>query len=636
MQIVAGTGVPSQPKWMRDVGRLTSVRSQFILAGNIRDLVFNGKSSAPVSVLDALFGFMSEAGAKYILVWDIVDGLSPHPNTAETRQQAKLDFELEIPAGGSNPISLERLAELIKRATQLREVKTAEGEADFIAPPRTAIVIDFASRLTADPERSPEKERLFFIACEKYALNAAPFKVSAVAGAMPTFNPVFWLTNAERDLPSWLSVNNPRVHNIAVSLPDMDARRSMALASAGQLQIPNDPPNLRVAFANEVASLSDQMTLRGVLDVIRLAAANDISAEDIDEAVTSYKVGDLNFKSPWRGNGLRDQIAAAEKSNEIHKRVLGQQTAVTKTLDILKRSSFGLSGAQAKSSGSRPKGVLFFAGPTGVGKTELAKTITKMIFGDETAYLRFDMSEFSAEHSDARLIGSPPGYVGNREGGELTNAVRDRPFRVILFDEIEKANPRILDKFLQILEDGRLTDGRGETVYFSQSLIIFTSNVGIFEVLKDGTKVQNVFPADMPGQVEKTVREKIGDFFTYTLGRPEILNRLGDNIVVFQFITHEVGAQILESMVSNVANRLLEENDTSVSFSQAAKGALAEHCLADLSHGGRGIGNKLESVLINPLARALFARGTSVGDRIEVERVTRNDDGTFSVSLRGL
>jgi ATP-dependent Clp protease ATP-binding subunit ClpA len=156
-------------------------------------------------------------------------------------------------------------------------------------------------------------------------------------------------------------------------------------------------------------------------------------------------------------------------------------------LDILKRTSIGLTGAQSRGLSARPRGVLFFAGPTGVGKTEMAKSIAEIVFGDESAYLRFDMSEFSAEHSGDRLIGAPPGYVGYDQGGELTNAMREQPFRVVLFDEIEKAHNRILDKFLQVLEDGRLTDGRGDTVYFSESLIIFTSNAGVSRKLPDGT-----------------------------------------------------------------------------------------------------------------------------------------------------
>ena len=161
-------------------------------------------------------------------------------------------------------------------------------------------------------------------------------------------------------------------------------------------------------------------------------------------------------------------------------------------LDIVKRAVTGIGQSPR---GGRPRGVAFLAGPTGVGKTELAKTITSLLFGDESAYIRFDMSEFSAEHADQRLIGAPPGYVGYDVGGELTNAIREKPFSVVLFDEIEKAHPRILDKFLQVLDDGVLTSGRGDRVYFSEAFIVFTSNLGIYSDRSGGrTRARTSLP----------------------------------------------------------------------------------------------------------------------------------------------
>ncbi|MHB9308697.1 AAA family ATPase, partial [Fusobacterium polymorphum] len=154
---------------------------------------------------------------------------------------------------------------------------------------------------------------------------------------------------------------------------------------------------------------------------------------------------------------------------------------------------------------------LFFVGPTGVGKTELAKSLASFIFGDENACIRFDMSEYNHEHSDQRLVGAPPGYVGYEAGGQLTNAVKEKPFCVLLFDEIEKAHGRILDKFLQILEDGRLTDGKGETVYFSETIIIFTSNIGAAEV---DSNIE-------PKEVKKQFVEKVQKHFIEVLRRPE-------------------------------------------------------------------------------------------------------------------
>ncbi len=216
------------------------------------------------------------------------------------------------------------------------------------------------------------------------------------------------------------------------------------------------------------------------------------------------------------------------------------------------------------------------------------------------------MSEFAEEHAGARLLGAPPGYVGYDAGGELTNAVRNKPFSVILFDEIEKAHPRILDKFLQILEDGRLTDGRGNTTYFSESVIVFTSNLGVFVEDEHGRRVQNVQPSDEQAVVEDRVRTAIQDYFKFKLSRPEILNRLGDNIVVFGFITSAVAGQIFDGMLANVVARVLEEHRLELLLSGAVRAQLCDICTRDLSQGGRGIGNRLESAFINPLSRALF------------------------------
>jgi ATP-dependent Clp protease ATP-binding subunit ClpA len=344
------------------------------------------------------------------------------------------------------------------------------------------------------------------------------------------------------------------------------------------------------------------MSLTALSDITELADRQQLDMYAIDDAVRCYKVGALD--NPWRKDYLRDKIRQAQ--GFIEERVKGQKPAVVKTLDILKRSAMGLTGAHARSGANRPRGVLFFAGPTGVGKTELAKTLTQLVFGDERAYLRFDMSEFAEEHTSARLLGAPPGYVGFDAGGELTNAVRQKPFSVVLFDEIEKAHPRILDKFLQILEDGRLTDGRGDTAYFSETILVFTSNLGIFTEGQYGHRQQNVQPGDPYEMVESKVRNAISDYFKFRLSRPELLNRIGDNIVVFNFIQAEVATQIFDGMLRNVARRLHEELRLQLSMPQAVRDELLLRCTRDLSNGGRGIGNALESCLINPLSRALF------------------------------
>jgi len=346
------------------------------------------------------------------------------------------------------------------------------------------------------------------------------------------------------------------------------------------------------------------MTLRAVEAIAGLARSEQMGLAQISDAVRAYRVG--TPRNPWKSGVVRARIA--EGAEILGRRVKGQPNALRKTLDILTRSVMGLSGAQTSSRHSRPRGVLFFAGPTGVGKTELAKAITELLFGDETAYHRFDMSEFSSENSESRLIGAPPGYVGHEAGGELVNAARARPFSVFLFDEVEKAHPRILDKFLQIVDEGRLTDQRGETVSFSESLIIFTSNMGIVGDDRTNNMAMNVLPSDSYDEMEQKIVTAIRDHFRVTLKRPELINRIGQNIIIFEFIRASTALLIFESIMKRVLIAVREEHGVAIDFTASALAEIEELCTYDLFDGGRGIGNRVETVFVNPLAHTLFAR----------------------------
>ena len=211
--------------------------------------------------------------------------------------------------------------------------------------------------------------------------------------------------------------------------------------------------------------------------------------------------------------------------------------------------------------------------------------------------------------------------------------MREKPFSVVLFDEIEKAHPRILDKFLQILEDGRLTDGRGETAYFSEAILVFTSNLGIFVEDEHGRRVQSVSPGDPHEVVESRVRGAIQDYFKFRLSRPEILNRIGDNIIVFGFITPEIGAQIFDGMLRNVINRVRAEHKIDLVLDAGIREELRDLCTADLSNGGRGIGNQLESAFVNPLARALFRFPLAGRGSVNVTKLARDENRIMTVSL---
>ena len=264
-----------------------------------------------------------------------------------------------------------------------------------------------------------------------------------------------------------------------------------------------------------------------------------------------------------------------------------------------------------------------------------------MIFGDEQAYRRFDMSEFSLEQSEARLIGSPPGYVGHDAGGELVNAVRERPFSVLLFDEIEKAHPRILDKFLQILEDGRLTDGRGETVHFSEAVIIFTSNLGIYGENDSGARTQHVKPGAPAAEVEAVVRRAIEDHFRYRLERPEILNRIGDNIVVFNFIDEAAAHEIYDLMLKNVPGaRGSGALHRPVDRGRSVRGnsATGAPTIWASAAGASGTGSRPRSSIPWPSRCSISMRWTAadraaIGRRITVSGIVDDGDGGCRVVL---
>lgn len=453
-------------------------------------------------------------------------------------------------------------------------------------------------------------------------------RVSANAALRETLGAL--LTEAPAAAPRCAAqLDNELVHLLPLPRPHYEDRRTAAAALAPAFTGHEAADEgARADFAKTFANLSEGMSLRALLDITQMARAQRLGFAEIADAVRSYQVGTL--ESPWKRDYLRERIGTAEAA--IGRRVKGQPQAVSKTVDILIRSVMGLTGAPTVARSGRPRGVLFFAGPTGVGKTELAKALTQVLFSDERAYIRFDMSEFAAEHADARLLGAPPGYVGYEAGGELTNALRERPFSVLLFDEIEKAHPRVLDKFLQILEDGRITDGRGNTVYFSESLIVFTSNLGIYVPGPDGGRIQNVAPGDPYAQVESKVRQAIDAHFKYQLNRPEILNRIGDNIVVFDFIAPGTAAEIFAGMLENVRRRVREEHGIELEIAAQVREQLRDWCTADLSNGGRGIGNRLESVFVNPLGRALFAVRPGETSRVKVADITLTDQ-VYAVRL---
>ncbi|MCP9488009.1 MAG: AAA family ATPase [Gaiellaceae bacterium MAG52_C11] len=613
--------VHSRPAWLREIDNSLGTNAQFVLTGNIRDRVLNfdeqGRAMVEGSVIDALWTQLAPNGYRCLLIYDPVDGLSVHPDEPSTRQAVEALLGRQV-GEGSQATSLERLAEDL-------------GAVVHAPDTQAAVIIDYASRIPTDPRRPSPEERDFFVAVEKLSHAALPNHHSD-ARSVPLHNPVVWLVGHERDLPDWLVTGNDAIRTVTVPMPTLGQRTEVArfLATSFEDFESAESEEQRELIAR-FAQQTDGMTITAMFAIATLADdQQELGMRRIDDAARAHRVGIVD--NPWRDQDVIARIAAGEHT--IRNRVIGQEQAVQKSLDILMRSATGLTGAHASPYATRPRGVLFFAGPTGVGKTELAKQLTELVFGDEHAYTRFDMSEFSAEHSAGRLIGAPPGYVGFDSGGELTNAVRERPFSLILFDEIEKAHGRILDKFLQILEDGRLTDGRGATVFFSEAILVFTSNLGIYVdesvVDADGNRrierrpnvTRELFEKDQ-AEAEGRVLDAIKRHFREELGRPELLNRLGDNIVVFDFITKDHGEKIFDVLLGNIERRVEREHKRELTLEGPARATLLDIALEDLDNGGRGIGSALENALTNPLARSLFAQEPRPGAPLRVREIRR-------------
>lgn len=592
------------PRWLREFDQMLATRPQIVVYGNVRDVCILPSSGVPteMNVVEAV-GFLLRLRQVVVLKWDPTKDLSINPANAIDRLRSRTPPK-SIP--DSLPCELDRGA-----LPKLIETLIAEREIPI------AVIVDYASRLGQDPNGLDKDSYDFFLRFLRLSHTATECR-SPAPGTAPRFNPVVWIADRIQDLPAWFLVGNSRIGQIGVPLPDHDARQAAAKAT-----LPHFPKSATVKDAAQIgaekllADLTEGMPLRAIKDIKALSGRYALGTSDLTEAVRRYRVGLPD--NPWSQGYVKERIGRAR--DFLSDYVKGQDAAVDTATAILTRAYMGLSGAQAEQIGNRPRGVMFLAGPTGVGKTELAKSITRLLFNDERACVRFDMSEFSSEHAEARLIGAPPGYVGFDAGGELVNAVRQRPFSVLLFDEIEKAHPRILDKFLQILEDGRLTDGRGDTAHFSECLLVFTTNLGVYSETENG-RVLNVSPDHEPRDVRARILAAIEHHFRTTLGRPELLNRMGGNILVFDFIRPEVARRIAEKMVAKVTARVHSQHGVDVVFSEAALQKLLQGATDDPSNGGRGIGNRIETLLINPLATLLFNLGLSTGATLEICALT--------------
>jgi len=308
--------------------------------------------------------------------------------------------------------------------------------------------------------------------------------------------------------------------------------------------------------------------------------------------------------------------------DDLHKRVIGQEDSIRAVSQAVRRTRAGLKDPK------RPSGSFIFLGPSGVGKTELAKTLAEFLFGDESAMISLDMSEYMEKHTVSRLVGSPPGYVGYEEGGQLTEAVRRKPFSVVLFDEIEKAHPDVFNTLLQILEEGRLTDAQGRSVDFRNTVLIMTSNLGTADLRKANLGFGKADEAITYERMKEKVNEALKQHF-----RPEFLNRIDETIVFHELSQAEV-TQIVDLLIARTQKQL-EGQGIGIELTPAAKQLVAEKGY-DPTMGARPLRRAIQRLIEDALSEKLLYKEFRAGQIIVVDAEPDPETGELALTFRGV
>ena len=584
--------IDKKPKWQKEIESFKGIKSTFIIEGNINDIYpyYDEKNQLNYSNLDSLltklFKIEEKAEDDKELEYNFVfcNPVLGFYNKKTSVSEILKDFDKSNNIFKNDERKNYKVDDIEKLSVIIKEALTAKKEKPI------TIVMNFAARYISSPTSLDSCENNMFINLFEASMNAKAIKGYS--------NTLILVVEKFNDLPSWFYYNNPNVRTITIPNPDKNIRLDfIEMNYKEELE-----SNLKIKgkFIDNTEGLKN-IELKELKNLYERHKKKDENYSLLD-ALTMYKYGIK--ENMWESI---DDEAVNNLENSLKDRVKGQDKAIKKVSSVIKRAVTGMSGLQHSSTGNKPKGILFFAGPTGTGKTELTKALAEVLFGDENNCIRFDMSEYSESHSDQKLFGAPPGYVGYEAGGQLTNAIKERPFSILLFDEIEKAHPSIMDKFLQTLEDGRMTDGQGNTVYFSEALIIFTSNLGITKKIIDSSGNERremlVSIDESYEDMENKVINGIKAHF-----KPEVVNRIGNNIVVFDFIRDEVSQLIVKSQIKKINENIEKIKKIKIVISPEIldyyyKLAKEKNIL---EMGGRGIGNMIEDRYINELSDYIF------------------------------